>query len=86
MRNSSKNRRLDRIPKKYRQAVITDLGTIAEKIKKRRAKLGFTQESLAEALNVEPTTVQSIEQMRGRPSLELLLAIVKILEMKITLK
>ena len=86
MKNSSKNRRLDRIPKQYKQEVVSDLIAIADKIKKRRKAKGFTQESLAEVLNIEPTTIQGIEQMRGRPSLELLLAIVKVLEMKITLQ
>lgn len=86
MRNSSKNKRLERVPKQFREAVETDLEVIAEKIKKRRRNKELTQEQLAEALNIEPTTLQAIEQQRGRPSLELLLTIVKALEMKITIK
>ena len=86
MRNNSKNRRLDRIPKQHKKEVEDGLALIAEKIKKKRKMKGFTQESLAEALNIEPSTLQGIEQKRGRPSLELLLAIVKVLEMKITLQ
>lgn len=86
MRNTSQNKRLDRIPKRYRDEVESDLGRIAEKIKKRRQQKELTQEGLAELLNIEPATLQSIEQQRGRPSIELLLAIVKILEMRLTLK
>ena len=86
MKNNSKNRRLDRIPRQHKQEVEDGLALIAEKIKKRRKMKGFTQESLAEALNIEPSTLQGIEQKRGRPSLELLLAIVKVLEMKIILQ
>lgn len=86
MKKRSKNRRLERLPKQYRDDVEVGLTFVAEQLKKRRISKDMTQEGLAELLNVEPTTIQSIEQMRGRPSLELLLAMVKVLEMKITLK
>ncbi|MBY0315668.1 MAG: helix-turn-helix domain-containing protein [Bdellovibrionales bacterium] len=84
--NKSKNKRLDKVPKKYREAVKTDLVLIAEKIKKQRRAKGMTQEQFSEIINVEPTTLQAIEQQRGRPSLELLLTIVKVLETKIVIK
>lgn len=86
MKNSSKNKRLDRVPKQYKHDVFSDLAIIADKLKKRRKAKGYTQEELAEILNIEPSTLQGIEQMRNRPSLELLLAMVKVLEIKITLK
>lgn len=86
MPNYSENKRLAKIPVAYRSAVEKDLLDIAAKIKKRREAKNISQEKLAEMLQVDPTTIQGIEQLRVRPSLELLLAIVKILEMKITLK
>lgn len=46
----------------------------------------MTQEQLAESLNIEPSTLQSIEQQRGRPSLELLLTIAKVLQTKFVIK
>lgn len=85
-KNHSKNRRLDRLPKQIRDEVEADLSVMAAKIKKARSGKGFTQESLAEALNVEPSTIQAIEQGRGRPSLELLFAIIKVVGFKITLQ
>lgn len=86
MKNTSKNRRLDRVPKEYRDAVKQDIAGIAQKIKKRRSAMRMTQEQLAESLNIEPSTLQSIEQQRGRPSLELLLTIAKVLQTKFVIK
>ena len=86
MSKATKNRRLDRVPKQYRSAITTELLGIASKIKRKRKALGITQEGLAELLEIDPTTIQAIEQLRSRPSLELLLAIVKVLKMRITLR
>lgn len=86
MSNASKNKRLDRIPKQYRIAIEEDLAALALKIKKRRKSLDITQEELAELLGIDPTTIQGIEQMRSRPSLELLLTIVKVLKMRVMLQ
>lgn len=86
MKNKSENKRLDKVPKEYKESVKTDLSAIAVKIKKKRQAKGLTQEQFAEAINIEATTLQAIEQERGRPSLELLLTIAKALEMKIVIK
>lgn len=86
MAKLTKNKRLERIPKALRGAVEADLSDIAGKIRKKRKSKKLTQEGLAELLEVDPTTIQALESERGRPSLELLLAIVKTLEIKIILK
>jgi len=86
MKNASKNRRLDRVPREYRDAVKQDVAAIAQKIRKRRRAMQLTQEQLAESLNIEPSTLQSLEQQRGRPSLELLLTIAKVLQTKFVIK
>lgn len=85
MPQASKNKRLDKIPIKYRAAVEADMVDIVVKLKKQRVKKKIVQEELAEMLQVDPTTIQGIEQQRVRPSIELLLAMIKVLEMKIVL-
>lgn len=86
MKNNSKNKRLDRVPREYREAVEQDMAAIAQKIRRRRRAMQLTQEQLAESLNIEPSTLQSLEQERGRPSLELLLTVAKVLQTKFVIK
>jgi DNA-binding XRE family transcriptional regulator len=86
VKNSSKNKGLDRIPKKYRASVEADLKAIALQIKKKRKAKKLTQEGLAELLEVDPSTIQAIEQSRHRPSVELLMTIIKALETKVVLQ
>jgi len=74
------------VPREYRDAVKQDVAAIAQKIRKRRRAMQLTQEQLAESLNIEPSTLQSLEQQRGRPSLELLLTIAKVLQTKFVIK
>lgn len=47
--------------------------------------MGFTQEGLAEALDISPMTIQFIEQGRKCPSLPMLLYICSYLKIKIGL-
>jgi DNA-binding XRE family transcriptional regulator len=85
---SVKNRakeRLNRLPPKHRNEVISDLRLISSAVQTRRKALGMTQEELAEQLDIAPTTVQFIEQQRRYPSLPMLLYICRYLELKIKL-
>ncbi len=75
MPNYSENKRLAKIPVEVRTSVEQDLINIALLIKTTRESQKIGQERLAEMLQVDPTTIQGIEQLRVRPSLELLLAI-----------
>ena len=86
MPNYSENKRLAKIPVEFRTSVEQDLINIALLIKTTRENQKIGQERLAEMLQVDPTTIQGIEQLRVRPSLELLLAITKVLKMKIVLE
>ncbi len=81
----SKNNRLNKIPKEYREPVKKDLANLAKVIRERRKQLGFTQEELAAILDVEPTTVQSIEQSRRSPSIEMFLSFCRALNLKLEL-
>lgn len=85
METRSKNKRLDKVPSRLRAAVKTDFVKIRDRIKQGRKDSGLTQDALASLLDVEVTTIQSIEQGRARPSLELLLTLVKTLKIKIVL-
>lgn len=82
----SKNKRLDKMPKKYRSVIEENLIELVSELRSRRTQIEMTQEELAEELNVHRTTVQALEQHRTRPSIELLLAWVLVLKSKIELK
>lgn len=56
-----------------------DFKTIGSKIKERRRGLGFTQEYLAEQLDVNPSHISNIECGRANPSLTALVKIANIL-------
>lgn len=86
MPNYSENKGLAKIPVDFRASVEQDLINIALMIRTTRESQKISQKKLAELLQVDSSTVQGIEQLRVRPSLELLLAIVKVLKMKITLE
>jgi len=85
VKKGSKNKRIDRLPKPLRRGVEAELLALAKYLKRKREAKGLTQEGLAGLLNVETTTVQAIKQMRSRPSLELLVTIVKALHKRIVL-
>lgn len=52
-------------------------------IQKRRKQLGYTQEGLAEAVDLSRTHIGHVEQGRKAPSLEVLEKIAKVLKMKV---
>ena len=57
-----------------------DYTTIGKKIKDRRHVMGFTQEYLANILDVNPSHISNIERGRSNPSLTILVKIANILE------
>ena len=56
-----------------------DFKRIGEKIAKRRIAQGFTQEAIANLLDVNPSHISNIEHGRARPSLTALVRIAEIL-------
>ena len=80
--NRSK-KRINRLPTKHRNEVLSDLRVISTAVQTKRKSMGLTQEELAEELDIAPTTVQFIEQQRRYPSLPMLLYICRYLELKI---
>jgi len=53
---------------------------LAANVRRRRIRLGLSQESLAEALEVSGRYVQRIEQGRAEPSLRLLVDLSRVLK------
>lgn len=58
---------------------------ISMQIQKRRIDLGYTQEELAEILDVSVGTIKTIEQGTRNPSLPMLIRISDALDLKIQL-
>ena len=56
-----------------------DYRTIGEKIAKRRTAQGYTQEAVANLLDVNPSHISNIEHGRAHPSLTTLVRIANIL-------
>lgn len=65
---------------------IQNLKTLGPLLQKRRKNSGYTQESFAEALDVNPNTVKYIEQGRRAPSLAMLLKIARLLKIQLRLE
>lgn len=76
-------RGLTKVPVSEQKAVKAELSRIGEEIQKRRRAQGYTQESLAEALDVSPETIRFIEQKIRIPSLPMLIRIGKLLKFKV---
>ena len=57
---------------------------LGRKIQKQRKELGYTQEELAERINLSRTHMGHIEQGRKSPSLKVLTRIAKALNVKIS--
>lgn len=77
------SRGLTKVPTKEQKYVKSEVVLISAKIQAQRQKMGFTQEKMAEILNVSPETIRFIEQNRRIPSLPMLIRIAKVLNMKI---
>lgn len=79
------SKRLEAIPEKFQRDAEKQLIGIARKIQKKRESLGYSQEVLAEKLEIAVNTIKTIEQSRRYPSLPMLFYICKSLEIKITI-
>lgn len=59
----------DAVPYHIKEAVMNNKKLLGRRIKEIRKKRGFTQEQLAEAVNIDITTLSGIESGRHFPSL-----------------
>jgi DNA-binding XRE family transcriptional regulator len=78
-----KNNKLKNLPAKRRSQVHAELCSISDHLQRRRKAMGYTQEELAEKLEIAPKTLQSIEQKARFPSLPLLIHICQVLDIKL---
>lgn len=65
--------------------IETRLDLLAKAIRHRRRQLGFTQEELAETIDIGAKSYAHIEQGVRRPSIEILLKIADALKMDVVL-
>jgi transcriptional regulator with XRE-family HTH domain len=79
-------KRVEKIPSKYRKEIASDLSALGKTIQAKRDALGYTQESIAEKLDIGVSTIKHIEQGIRFPSLPLLFFICRILEIEIKIK
>lgn len=73
------------LPKKDQVYVKQWLSKLRKKLQEARKTHGFTQESLAEHLEISVNTIKYIEQGRRLPSLPLMLRLCKALKVKVSL-
>lgn len=76
-------KRIDKIPAKYKKEVTLELRSLAKTIQSKREILGYTQESLAEKLEIGVSTLKHIEQGIRFPSLPLLFFICRVLSIEL---
>ncbi len=79
-------KRSSNYPKLAEKYVRSELKKISGTIQKHRKELGLTQESFAEKLDISVTTVRFIEQGRRVPSVELLIYILRELNLEIDIQ
>ena len=78
--------RIEHIPAKYRKGVISRLDAVAEALKKARIARDLTQEDLAEMVDVEVSTIKSIEQKKRIPSLGLLFHLCEVMNISVKIE
>ena len=71
------------LTKKELKDVNNNFNSLGECIKSARVKSGFSQEQLAETLDITPTHVKHIESGHRKPSIEILFKIALILNMSV---
>ena len=54
---------------------------LGDAVKRARAELGFTQNQVAEAADIDVRTVLNIENYKGNPKMEVLFPLVRVLKM-----
>jgi transcriptional regulator with XRE-family HTH domain len=77
------SRGFSRVPAKDLKYVKAESAKIGTKLQKRRKELGYTQEQLAELLDVTTETVRFIEQGIRIPSLPMLIRLARALKFEI---
>jgi len=80
------DKRLLKLPVKYRTFVRKDIRDLVDAIQKRRQELKISQTKFSEEINISFKTLQAIEQGSRKPSLEVLLAMCRALKIKIELR
>jgi DNA-binding XRE family transcriptional regulator len=75
---------LERTDPKTRKLVLEQMRELSQAMQMQRRKVGLTQETLAEALDVSVNTIKYIEQGRRLPSLIMLLRIANVLKLKLS--
>jgi DNA-binding XRE family transcriptional regulator len=78
-------KRVDQIPPKYRKGVVAQLNKVSDVLKRARIENDLTQESLAELVDVEVSTVKSIEQKKRVPSMGLFFYLCEVLKISVKL-
>ena len=76
-------KRIEKLPPKYRREITQELERLAQVIQTKRENSDYTQEELAEELDISITTLKSIEQRIRFPSLPMLFYICRILNIPI---
>lgn len=61
----------------------TDLRVLGEAIRSARMRKGFTQEALAEMLDITPIHLKNIESSRRKPSVPLLFELMELLDLSV---
>lgn len=79
-------RGLSKVPKQEAAAIQGELEDLGKKLQKRRKEMGHTQESFAEAMEINVNSIKYIEQGRRIPSLPMLIRLTKALKLKITVE
>lgn len=77
------DKRLLKVPGKYRPLVKADLRGIVDLIQRRRRELSISQTRFAEEINISFKTLQAIEQGSRKPSLEVLLVMCRALKLSL---
>ena len=76
-------KRIEKLPSKYRREITQELERLARVIQAKREDSDYTQEELAEELDISITTLKSIEQRIRFPGLPMLFYICRTLNIPI---
>ena len=80
-----KKRGFSKVPANELKSVMKMVTDIGQQLQERRIEQGYTQESLAEKLNISVNTIKGIEQGIRYPSMPTFVRIAKALKLMINL-
>lgn len=72
-----------KVPQESAASIQKEWLNLAMKLRERRLELGWTQDTLAEKLECEVTTIQAYEQLRRHPSVPTLIMLCRLLKLKL---